>query len=194
MKKIIMVCLFAAVAATGFSQIKFGVKTGVNFSNLKSEDESMDSRLAPLVGGFAEFSFNDKLAFRPELVYSMEGAKDEYSEDGFDIEETIKLDYLNLPLLVKYKIANGISVIAGPQVGFLLSAKAKMESGSSSATEDIKEYLKGTNLSFSLGAGWEAENGLGVDLRYNLGLSNIADDEDADLKTKSLQLSVFYTF
>ncbi|MFT3737483.1 MAG: porin family protein [Breznakibacter sp.] len=203
MKKFTFLFMWAVLGTIVFAQPKFGIKAGLNLSNLKGEDESMDARVAPLFGAFAEFGISDKLAFHPELVYSMEGAKDKYSEveAGYDYssEETIKLGYLNVPLLLKYKIGSGISVLAGPQVGFLLDAKSKWELSedgeNTSGTEDIKEYLKSTNFGLSFGAGWECEKGIGIDARYNLGLSNIYDGEgDGEMKTKGFQIAVFYKF
>jgi hypothetical protein len=214
MKKTLLVIMLALFATSAFAQVKFGVKGGINLSSanieMDGEKESYDSKLGPLFGAFAEFQLSEKFAFMPELVYSMEGGKSDmkYSENwegsevSISLEDDFKLNYLNLPLLFKFKVGNGIGLYAGPQIGFLLSAEYKYTmtasfegmSETDSETIDIKEDMKSTNVSLGFGASYETQMGLGLDARYNLGLSNIADDSDASMKTKGFQFSVFYKF
>lgn len=197
MKRILMIAAMAVLATSAFAQIKWGVKAGINISNVKGDDSSMDSRVGPLFGGFAVVGINDKISFQPELLYSSEGATDEASNEGMNAEETLTLDYLNIPLLFKYSLGKGFNLLAGPQIGILLSAEDEIKYSymgeGETTTDNIKEYLDGTNLSFNFGGAWQAQSGFGVDVRYNLGLSNIAE-EDGDMKTKGIQISAFYVF
>ena len=99
-------------------EVNFGIKAGLNLAGLNgSEDlDDYDLRTSFHVGAVAEIGISEKFSFQPELLYSSQGAKAE--ESGF--KATIKLDYLNLPLIAKYYVAEGFSVEAGPQIGFLL--------------------------------------------------------------------------
>src|SRR5690606_6896103 len=91
---------------------------------------------------------------------------------GFSRE---KFDYINLPLIVKYYATKNISVEVGPQVGFLLSAKNK----TNDANDDIEDQKR---FDFGLigGLGYELNNGVFFQARYNLGLTNINDSPSAD--------------
>jgi hypothetical protein len=201
LKSVLVVALLAAFSTVGFSQIRYGAKLGVNLSSMKlSFDSGMDfgSRVSPVLGGFAEYDLSDKFALQAELVYSMEGSSvsgtmaewdgDELVE--YEVDGKYKLDYLNIPLLAKYKFGNGLSLLAGPQFGFLMSAKAGDED-----FEDVKDDFNGMNTSLAIGAAYELESGLGFDLRYNMGLSNIGKDMgDETLKLNTIQISAFYKF
>jgi opacity protein-like surface antigen len=217
MKKIILTV--AAVFALSFANaqdIKFGAKAGLNISNFSGDiksDFDTKSLIGLQIGGFAEIGISDKFAFQPELLFSMQGAKDEFSEsfEGFSStgESTLKLNYLNVPLLLKYKLADKFSILAGPQVGFLMSAEDEFtftetfdgETFSESGTEDVKDDYESLLLSFNVGASYSITDNLFVDARYNLGLSNLLKDQTFEGETFSidgsmnvLQFSVGYKF
>ena len=125
MKKLL---LFAAVAVFGLSnvnaqEVKFGAKAGVNFATITGDETSgVDSRTAFHIGGVAEIVISEKFSFQPELMYSGQGAKESYSEEGYSEDYTYKLDYLNVPLMAKFYVAEGFSLEAGPQIGLGISA------------------------------------------------------------------------
>lgn len=196
MKKVLFLVavMLLSVSAVSFAQAQFGLKAGVNIANATGDDvEDADSRLAPFFGAFVNLGLGEKLAFQPELLYSMQGAKTSWSEDGMDVDVTEKLNYLNIPLMLKYNVGGGLNLQAGPQLGLLLSAESEWEMGGESDTEDSKDAYKGMDFGFNIGAGYDF-GPLGVDLRYNLGLSNIADYEDGDVKNSVIQIGVSYAF
>src|SRR5690606_27624389 len=127
MKKFFLV---AAVFAIGFSanaqqEVKFGPKAGVNFATISNvEDSKMLTGF--YVGGVAEIKFTDKFSIQPELMYSAQGVKQEsnYTIAGITINEslTAKYDYINIPIMAKYYVYDGLSVELGPQFGFLVKA------------------------------------------------------------------------
>ena len=192
MKKLM---IFTVIALFGFVSVKvqdinFGAKAGVNFATITGDDvDSFDSRTAFHVGFVAEIVISDAFSFQPELLYSAQGA--DWSEDGF--EGTTKVDYLNVPLMAKFYVGEGFSLEAGPQVGFLLSAK-DVEEGEEDF--DLKDYIKGIDFGVNLGVGYKMEGGLNFGARYNLGLSdaNDTDDDSFTLKNSVIQAYVGFFF
>lgn len=203
MKKRLFVFVASALMATGaFAQVSFGAKAGINLSKITSEmgdeSETSDSRLAPAFGAFMNYQLSDKFSIQPELMLSMEGSKDEESEGGYSWEQTNKITFINIPVMAKANIANGLYLEAGPQLGFKMSAKYETEvsGGGESETEDGDiEDIKSMNFSLGVGAGYEMESGLGFGLRYNLGLSNMYDGEgDAEYKINTIFIGLSYKF
>ncbi len=204
MKKFLfLMVVLMGITISSNAQTKFGVKAALNISNFSGDDfDDLDSRTAPAFGVFAQIGINDKLTFQPELLYSMQGAKSSYSESGYESEDKIKVDYLQIPLLMKYYVIEGLSINAGPQIGFLLSAKDDWEYNyggeSEEGEEDIKDYFKSMDLALALGLGYELESGLGFDFRYNLGLSNVVEEDemgmDAEGTSSVIQFAVSFTF
>jgi len=60
------------------------------------------------------------------------------------------MDYVNIPVLFKYNNPGGFFAETGPQLGFLISAKAK----SGSVSFDAKSNYKSTDFSWAIGAGY----------------------------------------
>ncbi len=188
MKKVL---LFAALAVVGFTtqaQVKYGVKAGVNFANAGGSDASdAFPGKAMLVsfhaGGLVNIPVAKQLSVQPELLFSGEGVK----LDG----GKYLLNYINIPIMVQYDIASGVYAETGPQVGLLMSAKAKPDGGSS---VDVKDYFKSTAFSWAIGAGYKLESGLGFNARYALGLSKLPDEGDAKINSNVISVSVSYVF
>ncbi|MBN8642544.1 MAG: PorT family protein [Flavobacteriales bacterium] len=189
MKKI----LLTAVAVFGFAfanaqEAKFGAKAGLNLSNFTGDAEGTSTKVGFQVGAFAEFKVSDKFAVQPELVYSALGAK--YDFFGFDVTET--LSYLTIPVMAKYYVADAFSLEAGPQIGFLMSAKAKADGES----EDTKDAYNSTDFGINVGAGYDVTENINLGLRYTIGVSNIVKDapDGISVGNSNIAFAVGYKF
>ena len=143
--------------------IKLGIKGGLNVANLMGDVEDVAIRTSIHAGLVAEIIVNDKFSIQPELLYSGQGASKTSTGGG-----RIKLDYITLPVLAKFPIANHLSLETGPQVGFLVSGKYK--------TNDSNDKIEDTKtIDFGLNAGlnYELNNGVFFQARYNLGLTDV---------------------
>lgn len=186
MKKVILCLVIVSLTTLGASsQVNFGLKAGMNISTLRGDGVGKaKSLIGANVGAFVNIPVSTMFSFQPEVLYSMEGAK----EDVFDTK--IMLNYVNIPLMLKYTDASGFFGELGPQIGFLTSAKSKINGN----TADVKDLFKSTNFSLGIGAGFNFTSSVGVGLRYNLGLSNISEDTNDDEKTGNFSIGIHYSF
>ncbi len=186
MKKLFSILMVLAI--TTFSvqaQVGFGLKAGLNISTVRgTDDEGTKSKIGANGGFFANIPAGTNFAIQPEVFYSMEGAK----LDGSDVK--LHLDYVNIPVLAQYRNESGFYAEVGPQIGILTSAKFKADGESQS----VKDQLKSTNFSIVGGLGYNFIPSVGVNARYALGLSNISDDSEGDLKTSTFSIGLHYTF
>jgi len=151
MKKMLCILVLALLTLSSCVCHNLGLKAGLNLASLNGDDtDNLDVRTGIFFGGFAELCFTNEFAIQPEILYSMQGAK--YSQsDGYD--GTLKLDYINVPIMAKIKIVDELYIQAGPQVGFLLSAKDEFKSAGDSGENDIKENLNTIDFGAILGLG-----------------------------------------
>ncbi|CAM1353998.1 porin family protein [Tenacibaculum halocynthiae] len=195
MKKLLVIAMVALGFTAKAQDIDFGVKAGVNFANLTGDiPDNSSVRTSFHVGGVVEFKITDKFSIQPELLYSAQGMKYEREQGGVNFEFTTKVDYLYLPVMAKYYVIDNFSIEAGPQLGFLLSAKTKAEAASVSNTQDFKENAEDMDFGLNFGLGYKLNNGLNFGVRYNLGLSNLAKENGTDIKNGVFQVSVGYNF
>jgi hypothetical protein len=178
--------VLAVVTVLGFAngnaqEIKFGAKGGLNFASISGDNTNgIDLVTAFNFGVVSEIPISEKFSFQPELMYSGQGY-------GFN-ENTIALSYLNIPLMGKYYVTKGFSVEAGPQLGFLLSAKNEKT--------DVKDSFNTFDFGVNFGLGYKLDNGLNFGVRYNLGLTDINNLDNSSSKNQNgvLQVSVGYFF
>ena len=186
MKKVFLSFFLAASFYGASAQVQFGAKAGANLATFSGDDaDGAKSKIGFNVGAFAEIPVAEKFSVKPELVYSLQGAKSEGEGDY-----KVNLSYINVPVLAKYNIAEGFFAETGPQIGFLVAAKAKFDGEST----DVKDGYKSTDFSWAFGVGYEFTETIGANLRYNLGLSKLDEGGDAKVKNSVFQLGVFYKF
>lgn len=205
MKKLLLVIAFLSFSFTQAQTVNFGAKAGVNFASLGGDADDLDGKTGFHLGLVAEIPFGENLAFQPEILYSSQGAESEMTESYMGItyssKDKLSFDYVNIPLLAKYTIIPGLSLHAGPQIGFLINSEAEyevtMDGETESETEDLKDYTKGMDFALAAGLGYKLNMGVFFNARYTAGLLNIVDNEDNDdysVKNNVFQLSVGYMF
>jgi hypothetical protein len=180
------------------AQLKFGAKAGLNISTQKVSVLGLSltskAKIGPYVGVFAEYELNDEFILQPELAYSSLGSSFDFDGES----SSTNLDYIVLPVVLKYRISN-LSIGVGPQLGVLLSANYKSEGFTEESTDDFKS----TDFSALLNTDYEVNENIVIGLRYQIGLSNIvpAASNSNDVfgssgtaKNNSFQFSVGYKF
>lgn len=182
MKNVSLLVLAMTLFTVSNAQIRFGARGGLNISNVVGKETSgWKSKPGIFIGGTVEIPVLSKFSVQPELYYSMEGAK----WDGEDNSKT-SLGYIKMPVLAKYTLPAGFYGETGPQVGFLLNATDTYDGDK----EDIKEYLKKTEFSWVVGAGYYVTPQIGVHARYNHSLTSFYETE----KNSVFQVGVQYIF
>ena len=183
-KKLWIAVIAIGIAGTVNAQdVKFGAKMGMNVSSVNEKGpNSLDSKTGFLLGVTLEAALTDKISLQPELLLSHQGAKSE--TNNF----TLKLNYIALPVMVKYYIVDGFTVEAGPQFSFLMKDELVSNSGGQTADIDAESF----DFSANLGLGYKLDNGIFFQTRYNLGLTNF--DKNPNVKNGVFQMSLGYQF
>lgn len=179
----------SAISAQHSAQpVAFGLKGGLNVYNVKNDPGAeYDSKIGFNAGALAHIHLASQLALQPEVVYSAQGAKYNLG----NTEAKLKLGYINVPVMLQYMFDNGFRIQAGPQVGFLINAKTEI----GDVESDVKDQLKTIDFGVGAGIGYiDPKSGFGVDARYNLGLSDITEDNGSKSTNRGFQVGVFYLF
>jgi len=187
MKKLLLpICLLLSGVVTANAQgVAIGLRAGLNIANQSISASgvsiSPDSRVSFLAGAYAKIMVSDKIGVQPELFYSSIGAK--WPDSGSGVE-TVKTDYLTLPVFFRYNVTDNFHLLAGPQFGILMSAKGTDNSG----TQDLKDQLKSSDFSGVVGAGVDF-GPINAGLRYNFGLSDINNSgSGSTIKNNAFQI------
>lgn len=179
-----MSLLISSSAMAQDHHANIGVKGGLNLSNINGNGQA-DVKPGLHLGLFTHVHLTKQFAFQPEIMYSAQVTKYGGSDNS------LNLDYINIPLLFQYMFDNGFRLQAGPQVGLLVNAKTK----SGNTTVNVKDGYNSLDLGLSIGGSYVfVDSGFGLDARYNHGLSNIHDSNSLNATNRGFQLGVFYLF
>ncbi|RLJ32522.1 opacity protein-like surface antigen [Chryseobacterium sp. 7] len=166
------------------SPVRFGLKAGLNISSISNSD--LNSKAGFYGGVFANIPVAQDFSVQPEVLYSGLGGKYKGNSD-------IKLntDYIAVPVMLQYNLIPNLYVEAGPQFGFLISAKGK----GNGASVDVKDNFKTFDFGLGLGAGYYFTQNIGVNVRYTAGLSDIPKNNTGDASRNGVfQIGLAYKF
>lgn len=163
------ILLFIFLPVLGFSQTEFGIKGGLNLSdivitNYINPDVESDFQLkAGLHGGFfVNGMLSDRAGLAAELLYSNKGVRAAGSN--------INLHYIALPMLIQYGLTDHFLAEIGTEVAYMVSSSS--EFGNVANTYNNK-------LDLGLDAGLRFDTSkMFFGLRYCAGLFSVTDPEE----------------
>lgn len=157
MKKITLSII--AIFAFGYvsaQETKFGLKAGADFASLHGKFDGnsySESETGFYAGVFADIGVSDKFRVQPELLYV----------------SVNDLNQIQVPILAKFSLVEDLSLLAGPNFGFLL---------------DAGEGSKTLNFGLDLGLSFDLNENFSLDGKYNFGLSNLVEGGNSDFSTR----------
>ena len=176
----LLATIIAAVVLPAQAQYldpSLAIKGGLNYSKLYiDEAETEDGRVGFHAGIAANFPVSEVFSIQPELLYSTRGVEAEYDINNFEGENEFNLNYIDLPLMLKFKFAGIFNIHAGGYAGYLIDANVSTTNQTGTVqvdldTDDFNRWDYGVSAGLGVEV-WRTEIGA----RYNLGLSEIADN------------------
>lgn len=165
MKRLFTFLFLTAITATSAQGLDLGFKLGFNFANV-SGIEDFNQRTGLSAGLFAGAKLGDKIGLQIDALYSQQGA--EVGATYSDIVQDFNLDYISIPVVVKYYLTDNLNIHAGPQMGILLNDQTGVVGQVFDNIEaDTVDWL-GT-----LGIGLDLPLGLRAEARYSFGLTRV---------------------
>ena len=168
---------------------RFGIKAGADLTSLSNNDSK--SKIGYYGGVFMNAPISGEFSIQPEVVYSLQGAKAKNSNDNGKLD----LGYINVPVMFQYNATPEFYLEAGPEFGFLVSAREKYDVNGSTEKIDVKDGAQTFNFGIGLGAGYRFTSNLSANLRYTAGITDVVKDHDgSSVRNGVFQLGLGYTF
>lgn len=215
MKPAALIILLFVYATPIYAQANFGIRLGGNFAIWSSSDaeDLFDADFSTLTAGhfgpYVHIPISKKLALEPALLGSIKGTNVNLFETEmqggdvitFESDADIYLLYLDIPVLLRFYLVDGLNIYAGPQVSFLLYNVVDnqfIECFNNMCFEDDEEdeaEVTNTDFALSFGLGYDFDFGLNLNVGYDLGLSSIDDTgEPVEVNNRVIEVSVGWTF
>ena len=180
----VVLLLSFSLQAQRARNLSFGPLLGVNVSNLHGDVSNKKSKIGLVAGGFFNYSIKQTFGVSGQLLYSQLGA-------NFNNDAKVKLNYLQIPLFATFYFGRGLQpgvirpkLFVGPYVGFLLAAKDQNGNDlKDGAGGDLYNPLDvGLNLGGGLNYALKNQSWINLDVRYGLGLSDVAKATNVNLR------------
>ena len=172
-------------------QPKAGIATMTN-------DDDAKIRVGLVAGAELEYQASSLLSISAGALYSQQGAKAKVE----GIDGTIKMDYVNVPILANFHVAQGLAVKVGIQPGFLINDKVEVSANGVSAEVELKESYRAlgvdadipsVDFAIPLGVSYEYSHVV-LDVRYNFSLTNAISVLGESTKHSVFQITLGYKF
>ena len=165
--------IFAANAQADSDLVQLGLKGGVNFASFTGDDIGETSSRTSFHAGFvAEVPYSERFSLQGEVLYSGQGFEIEENSLG---KREYKLDYIQVPILAKYYLVQGLSVQAGPQIGFLINEEVEYTGNGVSGQTD-SDFANDFEFGVVGGLEYKLDSGIFLQGRYVYGISKLFDD------------------
>ncbi len=169
-----LVVLLATMTVAAQAQVKFGVKGGLNLTNMKFDNSIVDksNQTGFFIGPTINFTLPVVgLGIDASALYDQRSAKIEGSDDK------LKQQSIQIPVNLRYGFGLGNTasfyIFAGPQFGFNIGDKT-----TNLLNNALEWRLKDSNLSANLGVGLMLLNHLQVSANYNVALGTTGETND----------------
>lgn len=192
MKKLLILVAAVVGSYTAQAQSSFGIKGGLNYSNL-SGDLKDEDQFNNKIGFNAGVYFNapvvgDFFSIQPEVLYSNKGYKYDDVErttllgQKIRSEGTANFNYIDVPVLARIK-AGPVFFEAGPQVSYLVSVNDKTKTYVDGELEETGTSEKSTEgyadfeVGYTAGLGFATQGGISLGLRYSGAFTELTDKD-----------------
>jgi hypothetical protein len=202
MKKTLLILTMALLIAAGHlyaQSFQLGIKGGGNLESFTGSDgpnyTSHNFQAGWNAGAFVNFWLGNHFAIAPEVLYTTAGAQVKVTNSNDNqnvyVNNQLHLAYLSIPVMAKYRFTGGFYLETGPEVNFNVS-------NSSWENQSVKNFTNDAEFAWGLGLGYQSPIGLGIGLRYNLGLTKVdetsnANWSDVNWRNSGFQLDLFWT-
>lgn len=193
MKKLLLSLLLICSGSLAFSQVipsfQMGLKGGLNLSKFNTTNKFSSDNRAGYYGGIWTRIGAAGIHLQPELYLSSKNTT--LVDPATGAENKVNFTSLDLPVLVGTKIGAagvGLRLNTGPLISFKLDDDQRF---SQAASNIFNGNFKDQNFAWQFGAGLDVGK-LGIDLRYELGLSKINSSSYSSTKLNLYTIGLAY--
>jgi len=198
MKKVYVLLVALLTASYTHAQVSFGIRAGLNFTNVYNNMGSTTVKPGFQAGVVADIAFNEILSFQPGLQFSQMGYKvkvdngvNPYYTGAYDFFTT--WNYLQIPINLQARFG-GFFVQAGPYLGYGIGVRntIKCDGGARQSQSVSFDYMELKSIDLGIGGGIGYQFGpLQAALNTQSSLINI---DDYSMKNFGLALTIAYFF
>lgn len=167
MKSILFFLLLCCFAGSLSAQVTTSARAGAGFSNLHLKGENSNQGRITGYGGIAvKIDLPNQLYFQPELLYSIRGYR--FPPSYFNTGGRMSFGYITVPLLAGYRLSKNFSIVAGPELGYLVHVRSHFDGTGYNVSQN---YRRKWNVDADAGAACNITKELRLEARFSFGVT-----------------------
>jgi outer membrane immunogenic protein len=216
MKKLILSCAVACVAVfpcinktfAQDSKPRIGIKAGADLMTLGAATFNGLSIIYNYTFGFqgglyADVPLSSQVSFAPQVLFAQKGGSINtdisVGNTTYTLQGKLHINYLDVPLLMGFKLKPNLTVFVGPQASFFMSQSTNLTTYNGSAgvtqkdnsSQGFRKALIGGNL----GVGYNINSNVGINLHYTFDFQHAGEGStDTGERNRGFALTVGYLF
>lgn len=185
--KILSAIIICLISSSAFAQdFKVGFKAGADINKINGKPFSDQFSYGYHLGGFAQIGLTKKIGIQPEVLFSqvnVDTSSNFSTVYDFKNISKVKLQYLQIPVLLNYSPNPFVSFQVGPQFSILMDQNSTLvENGKDAFSKGDFSMIGGLQLNISK---------IRLYGRYAVGLSNLNDiDNQQKWKSQNIQIGL----
>ena len=197
MKKLFTILTVVALATTtSFGQTQWGADLGLNFSNISGDDaaDETSSRMGIRLGISADITLSDAVSLKTGALYSVKGVEI-IMTDGYDnYNVSVSYNYLEIPLNLSFNVSDQFSLLVGPYIGYVVGSSINIDDSAYEAAYATEDLVADMDLGINLGAGISVSDAISINAGYQMGLTSLDPNGDADIFNSNILIGMTYSF
>jgi hypothetical protein len=179
-----------------------GIFFGLNTSQITGDDLAGYDKPSITFGTFVKRRFGNNFSILMELSYLPKGSRKNITpKDSIPTFYSLKLRYIEIPIMLQYTVKSRITLEVGPSIGVLLSYTEEDIFGDLSGNYSTREQFKRTDISFNAGINYSLNDSWTFSLRSANSMFPVRDhDQQTKFRLNRGQYSscimgrLFYNF
>lgn len=186
---------------TTYAQTTTAIKGGLGIASFKYKyGNNYPARGVWYSGVALRTMLKNQLFFQPELLYSLRGYHENADTYG-NSSGNVSYGYLSMPLLIGYKPTKNLSLMAGPEPGYMLFAQSHFNSNRSNIVQYVNYRF---SVDATVGAAYNVSTRLAIEARLVAGMTSLYKVVYTDMsgalvestksgRNKLVQIGISYT-
>ncbi len=184
-RKILFISIFSFFFIQSNAQFKGGFYAGINGTQVDGDRIAGFYKLGLNVSAAIEYPFGEHMGVSMEIAYTQKGSQSKWQQ-GVPRSYFLKLDYVEVPLMLNYHDNKNVTLGAGVGINALVYDREEIVNYNPYMQNTAIRSLNKTNVEFKAGGSYKLSNHWLINVMYSYSITSIGLSDNSPYLNKGL--------